>query len=63
MGESSVALVFIFISCGEGFLQSSLGPGWLELPIFDCRLPIPDGHWVELPHHFFNRQSTISNRQ
>jgi len=34
-----------------------------ELPIFDCRLPIADGHGKELPHHFFNRQSAISNRQ
>jgi hypothetical protein len=40
-----------------------LGPGWLELPIFDFRLPIADGHWKELPHHFFNRQSAIVNRQ
>jgi amidase len=35
----------------------------LSLPIFDCRLPIADAHWKELPHHFFNRQSAISNRQ
>jgi hypothetical protein len=34
-----VAPVFIFFSCGEDFLRSSLGPGWLKLPIFDCRLP------------------------
>ena len=33
-----VALVFIFFSCGEDFLRSSLRPGWLELPIVDCRL-------------------------
>ena len=59
----AVALVFIFFSCSEGFLRSSLGPGWRELPIFDCRLPIADGHGKELPHHFFNRQSAISNRQ
>jgi hypothetical protein len=36
--------------------------------IADFRLPIAppwrdDGHWKELPHHFFNRQSAISNRQ
>jgi len=59
----AVALVFIFFSCSEGFLRSSLGPGWREMPIFDCRLPIADGHGKELPHHFFNRQSAISNRQ
>jgi hypothetical protein len=35
----------------------------LALPIFDCRLPIPDGHWKELARHSFNRQSTIVNRQ
>jgi len=29
--------------------------------IADFRLPIPDGRWKELPHHFFNRQSAISN--
>ena len=28
--------------------------------IADFRLPIADGHWKELPHHFFNRQSAIS---
>jgi hypothetical protein len=22
-----------------------------------------DGHWKELPHHFFNRQSSIGNQQ
>ena len=38
-GTNPVALVFIFFSCGEDFPRSSLGPGWLELPIFDCRLP------------------------
>jgi hypothetical protein len=31
------------------------------LPIFDCRLPITDGHCKKLPHHFFNRQSAIGN--
>jgi hypothetical protein len=31
--------------------------------IADFRLPIADGHWKELPHHFFNRQSATSNRQ
>jgi hypothetical protein len=36
--------------------------------IGDFRLPIfppwrADGHWKELPHHFFNRQSAIVNRQ
>jgi hypothetical protein len=31
------------------------------LPIVDCRLPIADGHSKELPQHFFNRQSAISN--
>ncbi|MGB7590335.1 MAG: hypothetical protein WCD04_02950 [Terriglobia bacterium] len=24
--------------------------------------PIADGHWKELPHHFFNRQSSIANQ-
>src|SRR5208337_3647370 len=66
----SFALVFIFFSCGEDFLRASLGPGWLELPIADCRLPnvdcrssIADRHWKELPHHLFNRQSAIVNQQ
>jgi hypothetical protein len=27
--------------------------------IADCRLSLADGHWKELPHHFFNRQSAI----
>jgi hypothetical protein len=36
--------------------------------IGDFRLPIfppwrADGHWKELPHHFFSRQSSITNRQ
>jgi hypothetical protein len=31
--------------------------------IADFRLPIAAGHGKELPHHFFNRQSAISNRQ
>jgi len=31
------ALLFIFFSCGEDFPRSSLGPGWLELPIFPPR--------------------------
>jgi len=36
-----------------------------RLSIADLRLPIApprwaDGHWKELPHHFFNRQSAIS---
>jgi hypothetical protein len=31
--------------------------------IVDCRFSIADGHWKELPHHFFNRQSSIDNRQ
>jgi hypothetical protein len=36
--------------------------------IADFRLPIADGHWKELPHHFFNRQSgrrggSITNHQ
>ena len=47
-------------------------PICLNLPdkerIADFRLPIAppwraDRHWKELPHHFFNRQSAISNRQ
>jgi len=33
------------------------------MAIADFRLGIADGHWKELPHHFFNRQSAISNRQ
>ena len=37
------------------------GQGWLKLPIFDCRLPIPDAPWKELPRDFFNRQSAISS--
>jgi hypothetical protein len=32
----SVALLFIFFSCGEDVPRSSLGPGWLEWAIFDC---------------------------
>jgi hypothetical protein len=34
---------------------NNLAPG-----IADFRLPIAGGHWKELPHHFFNRQSAIS---
>jgi hypothetical protein len=29
--------------------------------VADFRLMISDGHWNELPHHFFNRQSAIGN--
>jgi len=32
-----------FISCEE-FLRSLLCPGWLELPIFDCRLLMDNGY-------------------
>jgi len=39
---SAEALVFIFFSRDEDFSRSSLGPGWLELQILDCRLPIAD---------------------
>jgi hypothetical protein len=35
----------------------------LGLSIVDCRLSIAGGHWKELAHHLFNRQSAISNRQ
>jgi hypothetical protein len=35
--SSPVPLVFIFFSGGEDFLRSSLGPGWMELPIFDIK--------------------------
>jgi hypothetical protein len=43
-------------------------PGWCEARQRDgwnCRFSIAppwraDGHWKELPHHFFNRQSAIS---
>jgi len=28
---------------------------------WNCRFSIADGHWKELPHHFFNRQSAIGN--
>lgn len=31
--------------------------------IVDFRLPFADGHWNEWPRHFFNRQSSIANRQ
>jgi hypothetical protein len=29
--------------------------------IVDFRFRIADGHWKELPQHFFNRQSAIGN--
>jgi hypothetical protein len=45
---SAEAQVFIFFWRGEDFSRSSLGQGWLELPIFDCRLPIGKLVW-QLP--------------
>jgi hypothetical protein len=44
------------------------GIGDFRLAIAGFRLSIfppwgADGHWKELPHHFFNRQSPITNRQ
>jgi len=44
----NAALVFIFFARAEDFSRSSLGPGWLELPILDCRLPIGKVVW-QLP--------------
>jgi hypothetical protein len=41
--------------------QSSIIALSLELSIADCRLSIADGHWDNLPHHFFNHQSAIGN--
>jgi hypothetical protein len=40
--SSSIALAVSFFSRREDFPRSSLGPGWLELPIVDCRLWIAD---------------------
>ena len=39
----------------EMLLLIAEGQGWRGLPI-------ADGHWNELPHHFFNRQSAIGNQ-
>jgi hypothetical protein len=33
----------------------------MELPIFDCRLPIADRQGEEFTHRSFNRQSAIDN--
>jgi hypothetical protein len=57
----AVALVFTFFSCGEDFLRSSLGPGWLELPIFDCRLLMDIGRSCHTTFSIVNRQSAIGN--
>jgi hypothetical protein len=54
-----VAPVFIFFSCGGDFLRSSLGPGWLELPIFDCRLLMDIGRSCHTTSSIVNRQSAI----
>jgi hypothetical protein len=47
----------MFFSCGEDFPRSSLGPGWLELPIFDCRLPMDIGRSCHTTFSIVNRQS------
>jgi hypothetical protein len=47
----------------ENICHTTFQSAMMELRIFDCRLSIADGHWKELPHHFLNRQSAISNRQ
>jgi hypothetical protein len=47
LNDTSAALVFIFFACGEDFLRSSLGPGWLELAIFDWRFAIGDSRLLD----------------
>jgi len=64
----AVALVFIFFSRSEDFPRSWLGPGWLELPIFDCRLArrgglMDIGRSCHNIFSIFNLQSSIGNRQ
>ena len=55
----AVALVpNFFVSCEE-FLPSSFGPGWLELPIFDCRLLMDIGRSCDTTFSILNRQSAI----
>jgi len=49
-----------FVSCEE-FLRSSLGPGWLELPIVDCRLLMHIGRSCNTTFSIVNRQSAIGN--
>jgi hypothetical protein len=57
----AVALVpKFFVSCEE-FLRSWLGPGWLELPVCDCRLLMDIGRSCHTTFSIVNRQSAIAN--
>src|SRR5208337_3435619 len=58
----AIALVpNFFVSCEE-FLRSSLCPGWLELSIFDCRLPIDSSAIRRIAFSIDNRPSAIGNQ-
>ena len=50
-------------SYDEVFLLIAGGPGWLELPIFDCRLLANIGTSCCTTSSIVNRQSSIANRQ
>ena len=71
--SSSIALAVSFFSRREDFPRSSLGPGWLELPIADCRLKRRCANFLRCPparhsgsieiRQFQPSQSAIENRQ
>jgi hypothetical protein len=56
-----VAQAANFMARREDFLRSSLGAGWRELPIFDCRLLIEIGRSCHTTSSIDNRQSAIGN--
>jgi hypothetical protein len=58
-GPAAVVPEF-FVSCEE-FLRSWLGPGWLELPICDCRLLMDIGRSCHTTFPIVNQQSAIAN--
>jgi hypothetical protein len=47
-----------FVSCEE-FLRSTLGPGWRELPIFDCRLLMDIGRNCHTTFSIVYQQSAV----
>src|SRR5271157_5816801 len=51
-----------FFSACEESVRSSFGQGWLELPIFDCRLLIVRRGSCPTTFSIDNRQSAIGNR-
>jgi hypothetical protein len=66
-GRAVAPVPKFFLSCGE-FLRPSLGPGWPELPIVDCRFSIAYfgllmdiGRSCHATFSIVNRQSAIDN--